>query len=125
MKGNKRDEFRSARRKINARLKFYQPLILPQARIHFLDRINKATCKVRLRRKIFKEKLGDSIVWFNHPHQASYLPLFKDRFICYDCMDNWTDFDLGREKELIKEEENHILSKADVVFASSELLLER
>jgi glycosyltransferase involved in cell wall biosynthesis len=124
-KGEKRDEILSARQNINEGLKFYQPLILPQAQIHFLNGINKAACRFRLNRKIIKEKLDDHIVWFNHPHQASYLPLFKDRFICYDCMDNWTDFNLGRERELIKEEENHILSRANVVFASSELLFER
>jgi glycosyltransferase involved in cell wall biosynthesis len=115
----------SVRMKINEGPTLYQPVVLPQARIPFLGKINRSVCKILVKRFIKKRKLDNFVVWLNHPHQADYVSLFMDRLICYDCMDSWSDFNLGREKELIEKEEDYILSKVDVVFASSQLLLER
>jgi glycosyltransferase involved in cell wall biosynthesis len=112
-------------RTINERLTLYQPLMLPQRSNVILSRLNKNISRMWLQRLIKKEKLRDFILWINHPHQAGYTSLFPDQLVIYDCMDNWADFNLGRERELIEREERYILSKADAVFASSQLLYDR
>jgi len=110
---------------INGRLTLYQPLMLPQRSNVILARLNKNISRMWLQRLIKKEKLRDFILWINHPHQAGYTSLFPDQLVIYDCMDNWADFNLGRERELIEREERYILGKADAVFASSRLLYDR
>jgi glycosyltransferase involved in cell wall biosynthesis len=124
-KRNGQRVFLSIRSKINEKLILYQPLILPQAPLPIIHRINSSISKIWLKCLVKQRKLDNPVLWLNHPHQADYISLFPNCLICYDCMDNWSEFNLGREKELIEKEEDHILSKADVVFASSQLLLER
>jgi glycosyltransferase involved in cell wall biosynthesis len=112
-------------REVNGRLIFYQPVVLPQGPIIGLAKINKCISRIWLKHIIKKKNLGDFVVWLNHPHQAHYASLFADKFVFYDCMDSWREFNLGREKKLIEKEEDYILSIANAVFASSQLLLDR
>jgi len=118
-----------ARRKLFKEVKnnlyvFSQVNLLPLNRFrairHINDRINRLFIRIILQRLRFK----NIILWvYYNQDYKDFIGAFGEKIICYDCYDKYVEFYTDRKaKQRAEEWEKRILSKADIVFAVSEML---
>lgn len=115
----------SISRRINRNLELYHPLILPQYKSRFVEKINRALFRFLLKRFLKKRDFRPSVLWVTHPTQLDCVELFTADLVCYDCVDNWPDFLDGKRSQEIREKEIHLLSRVDLVIVTSRALQKR
>lgn len=107
-------------------LELFHPRVLPQKKgIPLFENLNKRIFISQLKRLLEKRDWSVSVIWLTHPLQLDYLRYFPPTPICYDCMDSWSDLCPPHMKREIEKKEELILSKAQLVFVTSESLRRR
>lgn len=112
-------------RKMGENLELYHPLILPQYKFRLVGKINRALFRFSLKRFLRERDFRPSVLWVTHPTQVDCLGLLPTDFVCYDCVDNWPGFFDGKRKKEIVEKETRLLSRADLVLVTSQVLQKR
>lgn len=88
---------------------------------------NKFSIIKKINMSLFKRALGNiykyDIVWLTHPELFRYIPSNYNGKIIYDCMDNHVAMAYDHTKDSIKIFEDKLLLRADVIFASSQKLI--
>jgi len=80
---------------------------------------------LQLIRHLSEKGIEIDIVWLSHPTQAGALALLPPRYIyCYDCMDDYLHPAFSAKQDSAKQDyyrknEQKILSRSDIVFATS------
>lgn len=65
------------------------------------------------------------IIWISHPENLNYLPSnFKGKVV-YDCMDDYVAMSITKEKNLVKSNEEQLISISDLILISSNKLKEK
>ena len=99
---------------------FFRFLLLPyQERIPLLSHISK---------KLFKKKVGDfkrfDAIWLGSPLFEKYIPDDYKDVIIYDYMDDCVSMmDSEAMKRAYSLQHNHLINRADIIFASSNYLV--
>jgi glycosyltransferase involved in cell wall biosynthesis len=99
--------------------------VLPFARFRIIRRINKLILERNLKKIAKKLKFKNPILWITiNKEFSTYIGLFKEKLVCYDCQDRWATSDGGLRtkayRSAIESWENYVLKTADVVFTVSE-----
>lgn len=89
---------------------------------------DKAALFSFVQRCLFKLKIHGldkyDAVWLGHPALFKYVPQKYKGYVIYDCMDYyWAMCDSDRIKKTIEDNERKLLKRADLIFASSNYLL--
>jgi glycosyltransferase involved in cell wall biosynthesis len=76
---------------------------------------------------ILEEKgLNPDVLWLSHPRQVGAIHALGSKMLCcYDCMDDWSGIGKPSVSSRYSQRERHILSRADLVFATSKALFEK
>lgn len=101
-------------------LAVYSPFALPtmQKRFSITIRLNKILLSFLIKRRLKKLKFKNPILWIYHPRYVDTIGKFKEGFIVYDCMDDFTSLLSDYEdRERNAGDERALLKKADMIFA--------
>jgi hypothetical protein len=99
------------------------PLILPFHRYGSVRRLNHWLLNLWVRRACATLGFQTPIVWMTIPHYGSIMDTVNSKGIVYYCTDDFASFP-NTDRRSIEVMERRILSKANVVFAVSESLVE-
>lgn len=93
-----------------------------ERRFEFVKRFNR-----RHTEKIVKHYLNTNtdFVWISHPSQYQYIPENFKGTVIYDCMDNYKELGTEEQRNSIKIHEKQLVKRADVIFASSQWLVDK
>jgi len=97
-------------------------------RMDALRRLNRGLYVRGLRRSLARLRAGRVVLWLTHPLQVFALDAFPERaLVCYDWTDDWAEFDWlpVEDREELIAWNDHIVRRADVVFAVSQHLTRR
>lgn len=76
-------------------------------------------------KRIIKHFIRSSdIVWVCHPSEYKYIPDDYAGKVIYDCMDYYIELSTGKKKQDVEMYERELINRADLIFASSNRLLE-
>lgn len=124
-----RNRFPTGLSKINNNLHCYvPPRWLPyNYRFPRLDQWINEQRIARLRNLIKRLGMKNPILYLWHPEFVDMVGRLNESLVVYHCYDEYTSFTdcVGSELELLKNQEERLLSKADIVFASSQDLADR
>jgi glycosyltransferase involved in cell wall biosynthesis len=107
------------------RLTLLQPVYWLPRRIRLFGRGVRPWFSRVLRRHLRRHDDWPGIVWVSHPRQVELLDAFPGCPVCYDCMDHYAAFAEGQRRSRLEEQERALLSRADVVLATSQGIMER
>lgn len=102
----------------------WSPLVIPVFGSRLARRFNRWFLGWTLRRVCRKLGFRDVITWTFAPSSADVVGVLGERLIVYQCVDEFSEF-TGTDKAAITNMEQQLLTKADVVIASSQPLYER
>lgn len=87
-------------------------------RLPFMSKINNVILKLQFRWKLYSVK--PDILWLTMPWQLPLLPRKAHYKIIYDCMDDYAAItSRPSERNILIHQENQLLARADIIFASS------
>lgn len=121
-------------RKLGDNLYLYTPFLFLHdqlaPKISFIRKANRKILYFQLSRILRKLKfdMDKLIVWIFNPYQVDYLDLLNEKYLIYDCYDEYLDPITFRDNSLLRqleEKDRQIIRKADIVFAASELIVEK
>lgn len=99
----------------------YVPQLRGAGRIQLLARINNFLYKKFVQPEIKKS----NVIWLCSPAFYEFVPNNYNGFIIYDCMDDHVALaSTNTEKRLIQSIEEKLIQRADIIFASSNKLIE-
>jgi hypothetical protein len=91
--------------------------------VHAFNRGELWWASLQLRRWVEKLRFRDYILWFATPWAAHLADHLDPLLVCYDCVDNMPAFfPPGRQRALVRDLEQWLIARADVVFATSDQL---
>lgn len=108
-------------RKEDSNLTIFSPIVLPP-RFGGLRYINNLIRLRGIKRLISRLGFKNHIVWIYHPDAAYFLGKTGEKFILYDCVDQFSAFPAysdSRRKREIESNEMEVLEKANVVITTS------
>ena len=92
-------------------------------RLRVVKRLNNELCRAQVGRRI--RRFSPDVLWLSHPSQFAFLPKGYRGLVVYDCMDDYMKIEpLVSQSKSILQEENSLMRRVDVVFASSQHLLD-
>lgn len=101
------------------------PPLLPKGLdFPFIGRLNYSLLLPLLRRILAKLDMRAPVLWLSLPPDRALIGKLTERLVVYDCMDRHSAFRSGAAAKRLAHEEERLLHEADVVFASSQDLLE-
>jgi len=96
------------------------PLLLGSTRWNSINRANVLIAARILKGVIARLQFEEVLLWIANPFVGNLVGFLNERFVCYDCMDNYPFFFTGRKAAFVDALERSLFDKADVVFASSD-----
>lgn len=101
------------------------PLAIPIQGNPLFSAINQKVLDRTVRQTLAEMGEGQPLIWISYPHPE--LVRLLDRFpgvpVIYDCVDHWSEFKGAFDN--LADAEITLLKRADIVFATAELLQER
>ncbi len=91
-------------------------------RIRLIDQILNLYWRFFLKIFVLIFLPGKNVLWIYQPEGGVWLNHFNESLSVYDCVDDYSQFPVYREKfgeYRIKRIENHLISRVDIVFATS------
>lgn len=99
----------------------YVPQLRGAGKIRLLAKINRFLYKKFVQQEIKKS----NVIWLCSPTFYEYVPNNYKGFIIYDCMDDHVALaSTNTEKNSIQRTEKNLIQRADIIFASSNRLIE-
>src|SRR5712691_307419 len=96
---------------------------------HIFARLHEAQYKLLCRflfRELGRQHWFPDVLWLSHPRQASAIRLISAYMVlCYDCLDDHPRMARASQRGYLVRNEEQILARADVVFATSRALEEK
>lgn len=87
---------------------------------------NRLSMKIQQILKQLKMNDGKKIAWVFRPEQIDYLGIAREMHVIYDCYDEYqVDIATGKFLSEVQKNENKLLSKTSIVFATSRSLYEK
>jgi len=116
----------TVRRETPRNILHVSPLAVPIQGNSIIGVINRAVLHRVIQNTL--DKLGgsgDPLIWISYPHPdlVKVLERFPNCHVIYDCVDHWSEFN-GAFGNLAQAERT-LIERADIVFATAELLQER
>ena len=119
--------------KINSQLSVFTPLLLlpyhprlplPTWTKKLLNKINNPLISFQVKRVLKKQHISNPILWLSMLHPEDLIRRFRHKLVCALCYDEVSASPIftSKQQHLIKEFEEKLLRKADVVFATSKRL---
>lgn len=111
-------------RKVTERLWVYTPIVLPFPHSKLSVLVNKWILKATL--GLLRRRMGmkDFQLWTFLPNVVNFLGHLRESLVVYYCIDEWSKFSY-LDGEKMASMEKVLCSKADIVFATAKLLVER
>jgi len=111
---------------IKSNLWTFQPPIVPPGRYysHILNRMGQNKISHSLALPIKSLEFNDYVLWVYPPHSSPIIPFLNPKMVVYHCIDRFTAGQRGRKRNIIQQQENVLLQKADCVFVNSKALME-
>ena len=76
-------------------------------------------------KKIIKNlEFSDMINWLTFPSHAPLIGKFNEKFLIYECMDEYVEFEKTYKRSLLNRYEEEIIDNADLIIVTSDALLE-
>lgn len=92
---------------------------LPLERFPFIFWLSSLICKLQL----IKHVKNTDVIWVMSPLQFDSIPLFLNKFLIYDCMDDMVEFELSdKKRKRIEKKERCLYNAASLVIVSSDYL---
>ena len=102
------------------------PLLLPgRYYARQIDRINAALVARWLKHHLDRLKMQSPILWMYKPEHVDLIGHFDECLCVYHCIDEWTAGTFGHKRLMISALDYELVSKADLVFANSQLTFEK
>jgi len=112
-------------KKINENLSVLTPpLWVPFGRFEAIRKLNHRQSLRSIQKWQRNLGLQHPMLWTYRPDTASLLGAFSEKFVVYDCVDEHSAYP-GRDKRLVQQQEDVLVSRADCVFVSARGLYER
>ena len=90
-----------------------------------LNRINHRLLSRMLADVFSRIRLHPRILWLSFPQSQPLCSMIPTDLICFDCLDNYPEFYPDRRGRLLAQQENDLIDKAHVVFATHSTLEEK
>lgn len=116
-------EHRKGIREINSNLNIYTPLAFPYWRFALVRKINNFFLTMQIKHVMKKLGMKDVQLWLFYPTVWGMIGKFNEKLTVYYCTDDWSQFSYLK-KDLMISSERKLLSKVDIVFASSTALFD-
>lgn len=101
----------------------YSPLSIPFYDSAIIRRINKVILNFAFRKLVKNFALKDIIAWAYTPNAVEYIDCIRPSTIVYHCVDKWSTYEAGKRTEFLQMEKR-LFAIADIVFVTSELLIQ-
>lgn len=108
-------------RKVRDNLWVWSPLVLPLQRFKTVRRLNKIWLSLGLRVQLLYLGMKREILWTYNPLTIDLLSVLGGKQLVYHCVDN-IKAQPGMPADTIRDAEQKLVERADVVFATSPLL---
>lgn len=104
----------------------YLPRSVLQTTVPLVSKINAQSKVQQVRRAMQVLGVEAPILWLYSPSHLHLVGKFSEKLVCYFVYDEYPDFVASRRiKEMIRQYDNRMASRADIVFASSRAQWER
>ncbi|MFC1850925.1 glycosyltransferase [candidate division CSSED10-310 bacterium] len=112
-------------RRVEGQLWVINPIIIPTISLQALSAVNNWLLFITIRYWMRKLSLLNPVLLFTipRPELLALIGRLNESQVCYDCMDDYSDFPASHES--LNEWETQLLSKADLVTVSSKPLQEK
>ncbi|OHB73447.1 MAG: hypothetical protein A2W17_09395, partial [Planctomycetes bacterium RBG_16_41_13] len=116
-------------RRESGNLFIYTPFIclhnVLAASVSWLRNLNRLLMKRQVKRLLHRLRFRQEslVAWIHHPYQLEEVGLVNEKVLVYDCFGDYSGNVKEKQLSDLKQRENTILSRADVVFVVSEKLL--
>jgi len=101
------------------------PALPLSRRLRPLNRLNQAWLAFQLRPVLRQLGMSSPLLWLAFPTDVDLIGRLHERYIIFDCMDNYPGFFKGCEHKVIAAMEIDLLRRADLVFATAQPLWEK
>ncbi len=115
--------FLSGPKPVAENLKLWTLLQIPFHRFAFIRRLNVTLILVSLRWIMWREGIRRPIAWFMIPHPAPLVGRLGERLSVYYCTDDYASMP-GVNAEAVRAMDTEMARKSDIVFVTSETLLD-
>jgi glycosyltransferase involved in cell wall biosynthesis len=102
----------------------FPPLLPKGLNFPAIGRFNHWAIRPLLKRVAQRLEIRHPILWLSLPPDRALIRSLSERLVVYDCMDQHAAFRSGETARRLAREEERLLHAADIVFASSEGLLD-
>jgi glycosyltransferase involved in cell wall biosynthesis len=102
----------------------YTPLVLPLPHSTVAQRVNAEILRATIWGLRKRLGIGDFELWTFLPNVGQYAGKLGEKLLVYYCIDEWSQFSYIDEARMVRNEER-LVERADVIFASCEALAER
>lgn len=109
-------------RQVDDNLFVYSPFAIPFIRYEAVRRFNARWLRPRLAMLAQHLDMTDPILWISLPTAVSLIGSLKEKLVVYECIDEYAAF--SGASTALRQLEEELLRKADIVFVVSERLLE-
>ena len=110
-------------RTVGPNLKVYTLLQVPLHRFRLVRWLNRAVILATLRWLMWREGIGQPVTWFMIPHLASVVGRIGEQMSVYYCTDDYSAMP-GVNEQAVRLMDEEATRKSDLVFVTSETLLE-
>jgi len=100
-----------------------QPFMLPFSNISFIRKWNQYSVISMVRAYLHKLKISNPILVSTVPNACDYAGFFNEKRIVYYCVDDFSEWP-GFNKDLVQAMESELISKADILIATSHKLFD-
>lgn len=108
---------------VSNNLRVLSPVLIPLPRSRFVQTLNSVLVTAQVRRAMRHWGFDHPQLWIFPPNAVDFVGRFGESALIYYCTDEWSQFGY-LNAELMQQKEAVLLRKADVVFVSSQKLLE-
>ncbi len=88
-----------------------------------LNKYYQKMLAAQLKKVLAELSFNQIILWLTFPNQAHHLDFFDAQFTVYECMDEYSDLELGFRKSLFQRYERKLLRKTNLTVVTSQKLL--
>ncbi len=101
-----------------------QPPMLPFVKLPGVRRINKATVRKSVRKRLAELGMGSPMLVATVPNACDFIGDFGESKVIYYCVDDFSEWP-GLEKKMVKKMEAQLIEKSDSLVATSQKLFDR
>lgn len=107
--------------RVNEHFYVYDPIVLPFPGVAGVDRFNAAILSASIRRLARRLELERPLLWSFLPNVSGLVGRLRESAVIYHCVDEYSAFS-GVPRAALQRMERELVTRADIVFASSEQL---